>query len=158
MLPCSTDRESQPPPHKVDGTIISRRGCEPQSFVEFIATDRSHTRRSEDIDSLSTFLSVDDPEFDAPFESRSFFTLPSTSLKEFYLVTRGTHSRGRIRYRQDLKKDVGSPTVEVWQYHWDRSVRESIKLCILSHNSTSQGFGIFVSHFEVHGARFCLRK
>ncbi|KAF8310510.1 hypothetical protein DL93DRAFT_1599234 [Clavulina sp. PMI_390] len=82
-----------------------------------------------------------DRPYGAPFEATSYFTMPSTTLDNLYLLTRGSHAQGKIKYIEAEYTDT--PTVSVKMYYWHRDMRSSVNICMLTHNDTSQGVGIF---------------
>ncbi|KAF8310511.1 hypothetical protein DL93DRAFT_2084517 [Clavulina sp. PMI_390] len=82
-----------------------------------------------------------DKPYGAPFESEAFFTMPSDKVKHFYLLARGSHAQGRVKYVEGVKADT--PVVSVQMFYWHPEMRNSINICMLTHNGTSQGVGIF---------------
>lgn len=153
-------------PRASDGAIHPSRSCRVDAFGGDVQTvhdvmsepdgDLSWLRDYSDADlnseSTSSFTtnsifgailaSDDDIRHGAPLQSTSLFTIPATKLRHFYIVSRGAHANGHVSFQET---DTDKIVVAMDYYYWLPAMRESINLCHLVTNGTSQGFGIFVS-------------
>ena len=79
-----------------------------------------------------------------PYKSVSSFTIPSANVKDFYAVSRGAHAKGAFRFTES---DVENVEIQItWEY-WHKGLANSVTMCMLENNSSSKGFGIFVSPY-----------
>ncbi|KAF8310507.1 hypothetical protein DL93DRAFT_1598918 [Clavulina sp. PMI_390] len=153
-------------PSGEDGALLPWAGCDLDSFEVPINRDFSrlaeHTSSAFPFpqppfllhddngdDNIFTNWSKCDPycdrdngkPYDAPFISEAYVTLPSFNVTNFYLFARGANAQGRVKYIQN--PNVDRPTVSVKLYYWHPEMRNSVMVCMLAHNDTSQGVGIF---------------
>jgi len=95
------------------------------------------------------FLTPSDNESDnygvngnGPYKYVSLFTIPSANVKNLYAVSRGAHAKGAFHF---VESDVENVEIQITREYWHKGSADSVTMCILENNSTSKGFGIFVS-------------
>lgn len=128
-----------------DGAIVPKHGCETASFEEMVQVvpwsdvDRAGFQALSHRDSDDYAV-----KGSGPYQATSLFTIPSAEVKNFYVVSRGAHAKGIFYFREG---DVENVQIEIaWEY-WQKGLVNSVNMCMLEHNTTSKGFGIFASSF-----------
>lgn len=139
-------------PIEEDGSIIPGYGCQPHTFDGEVSVSPSRqitfsgpgiwSDARESFTNLFSGLTLD-KRHKEPYTARARFTVPSTLVRNFHIISRGRHSRGNVLYKEG---DVDSVTIDIVITYFDHAAKKTANLCLLEKNGTHQGFGIFVRH------------
>lgn len=106
------------------------------------------SKQEDDHDAHKKYPTYNDPSGETPptvFHSR--YSMPVADLHTYFLVAKGDHSYGRVRYRE-AEKGLGHSqdkvVVEVVMMYWQPTVQRSVRMCKLKRADGNWGFGIFV--------------